>query len=334
MKVLVTGVAGFIGYHVAGRLLAGGATVAGLDNLSPYYDVGLKRARLADLEARYGFEAAVIDIADRAAFEAFAVAAAPEVVIHFAAQAGVRAGLTDPGAYVASNLVGFANLLEICRRLRPAHLLYASSSSVYGANPRQPLREADAADRPLSLYAATKLANEALAHSYSHLFAIPATALRFFTVYGEWGRPDMAFFTFARALRERRPVKVFNHGRMARDFTYIGDAVEAVARLIDRPPPGDGVDPHRMVNIASGRRVPLLELITALEKALGCKARLEFEEMQPGDVPETWADTDLLQKLTGFEPKVSVSEGIDRFARWLSTYEPTPQRGEGRVRGR
>jgi UDP-glucuronate 4-epimerase len=327
MKVLITGVAGFIGYHVAARLLADGAQVSGLDSLSTYYDVTLKQARLSDLRTRFGFEAAVIDIADRARFEDFAAAATPEVVIHLAAQAGVRASLTDPASYVVSNLVGFANLLEICRHLAPRHLLYASSSSVYGASAGRPLGEGDAADRPLSLYAATKRANEALAYSYSHLFAVPATGLRFFTVYGEWGRPDMAFFTFARALREGRPIRVFNHGRMARDFTYIGDAVEALVGLMGHPPqPADGVAPHRIVNIASGRRVPLLEFIAALEHALGRKALMEWAAMQPGDVPETWADTRLLHELTGFKPRVGVAEGIERFARWLCAYEPlSPQ---------
>ena len=327
MRVLITGVAGFIGYHVAARLLGDGATVRGLDNLSPYYDVGLKRARLADLEARFGFAADHVDIADAARLREAVARAEPEVVVHLAAQAGVRYSMTDPQSYVVSNLVGFANLLEACRATAPRHLLYASSSSVYGASSRQPLREDEAVSRPVSLYAATKLANEAMAYSYSHLYRFPATGLRFFTVYGEWGRPDMAFFSFARAMREGRPIRVFNHGAMARDFTYVGDAVEAVVRLIGLPPPhtGDGAEvaPHRIINIASGRRVPLLEFIAALEKALDCRAEKVFEAMQPGDVPETWADTGLLEKLTGYSARVPVAEGVARFGRWLSSYAET-----------
>ncbi len=323
MRVLITGVAGFLGYHVAARLLGDGATVSGLDNLSPYYDIGLKQARLSDLKNRFGFVAANIDITERELLEDFTAAAAPEVVIHFAAQAGVRFSITSPQSYVASNLVGFANLLEICRRNPPGHLLYASSSSVYGASRRQPLREADPVSRPVSFYAATKLANEAMAHSYSHLYGIPATGLRFFTVYGEWGRPDMAFFDFASRMREGRPIRVFNNGDLARDFTYVDDAVEAVVRLIDKPPRPDaaaGAAPHRIVNVASGRRVALLEFIAALEKALDCRAEKIFEGMQPGDVPETWADTSVLEKLTGFTPRFAVAEGVERFGRWFRSY--------------
>jgi UDP-glucuronate 4-epimerase len=250
-------------------------------------------------------------------------------VIHLAAQAGVRHSLTEPASYVASNLVGFANLLEVCRRTTPRHLLYASSSSVYGASRRQPLREVDAATQPISLYAATKLANEALAYSYSHLYAIPATALRFFTVYGEWGRPDMALFTFAGAIRAGHPIRVFNRGELARDFTYIEDAVEAVVRLIDKPPEkgAEGSAPHRLVNIASGRRVALMDFIAALEKALGKKAELVLEAMQPGDVRETWADISRLRELTGFTPRVSIEGGVERFVRWLCGYGDTGKRG-------
>jgi UDP-glucuronate 4-epimerase len=325
MRVLITGVAGFLGYHLAARLLGDGATVRGLDNLSPYYDVGLKQARLRDLKNRFGFEAAGIDITDREPLEDFLRRAAPDVVVHLAAQAGVRFSITNPQSYVASNLVGFANLLEICRRCPPGHLLYASSSSVYGASRRQPLKEADPATRPVSFYAATKLANEAMAHSYSHLFGIPATGLRFFTVYGEWGRPDMAFFGFASAMREGRPIRVFNNGDLARDFTYVDDAVEAVVRLIARPPAvGEPTStPHRVVNIGSGRRVPLREFIAALEKALGTRAEIVLEAMQPGDVLETWADTQLLQELTGFTARISVAEGVERFGRWFRSYVET-----------
>ncbi len=325
MRVLITGVAGFLGYHLARRLLGDGATVRGLDNLSPYYDVGLKQARLSDLKNRFGFEAAAIDITDREPLEDFLRRAAPDVVVHLAAQAGVRFSITNPQSYVASNLVGFANLLEVCRRCPPGHLLYASSSSVYGASRRQPLREADPATQPVSFYAATKLANEAMAHSYSHLFGIPATGLRFFTVYGEWGRPDMAFFDFASAMREGRPIRVFNNGDLARDFTYVDDAVEAVVRLIARPPQVGELTsaPHRVVNVGSGRRVPLREFIAALEKALGIRAEMVPEAMQPGDVLETWADTRLLRELTGFTARISVAEGVERFGRWFRSYVET-----------
>jgi UDP-glucuronate 4-epimerase len=321
MRILVTGVAGFIGYHLAKRLLAAGHKLSGLDNLSPYYDVELKKARLEDLHRHFGFTAEIGDIADRGTFGRIIQHADAEVIIHLAAQAGVRYSLTNPDAYVSSNLVGFANLLECCRNHPPRHLLYASSSSVYGNAGHLPSRESDAADKPLSIYAATKRANEVMAYSYSHLFGIRATGLRFFTVYGEWGRPDMAFFSFADAILSGRPITVYNEGCMARDFTYVADAVEAVLRLLDASPPASQASaPHRIVNIASGRQVPLLDFIAALEHALGRRADKRYEAMQAGDVTETWADTSLLTDLTGFAPQIAVDEGIARFADWFMSW--------------
>jgi UDP-glucuronate 4-epimerase len=321
MRVLITGVAGFIGYHLAARLLAEGHEITGLDNLSSYYDVGLKKARLHELKSRFGFDAAIFDITDRDSLDRMFVGARPDVVVHLAAQAGVRYSLTNPEAYVASNLVGFANMLEVCRKYPPRHLLYASSSSVYGNAARLPLSESDPTDRPLSIYAATKKANEAMAHSYSHLFALPATGLRFFTVYGEWGRPDMAFFSFARDMLSNQPITVYNGGKMSRDFTYVGDAVESVARLMDRPPvASEGRAPSGIVNIASGRRVPILDFIAALESALGKTAEKRYAEMQPGDVTETWADTAKLTALTGFAPQTRIDQGIARFADWYKSW--------------
>jgi UDP-glucuronate 4-epimerase len=321
MRVLITGVAGFIGYHLAKRLLSEGHEISGLDNLSPYYDVELKKARLEDLHRQSGLTPTICDIADAEALDRLIAHAKAEIIVHLAAQAGVRYSLTNPEAYVASNLVGFANILESCRRHKPRHLLYASSSSVYGNGATLPSRESDRTDMPLSIYAATKRANEGMAYSYSHLFGIPATGLRFFTVYGEWGRPDMAFFSFADAILSDRPITIYNDGNMARDFTYVSDAVEAVFRLFDCPPQqSDRIAAHRIVNIASGRRVPLLDFVSALESALGKRAEKRYEEMQAGDVTETWADTSLLVELTGFAPQTKVSEGTARFAQWFKTW--------------
>jgi UDP-glucuronate 4-epimerase len=322
MKILVTGVAGFIGYHVARRLLADGHSVRGLDNLSLYYDVELKKARLEDLHRRFGFTPDICDIADQAALRGVVQAAEAEIIVHLAAQAGVRYSLTNPEAYVASNLVGFANLLECCRKHPPRHLLYASSSSVYGDSASLPSRESDPTDKPLSVYAATKQANERMAYSYSHLFGIRATGLRFFTVYGEWGRPDMAIFRFADAIRSDQPISIYNHGQMARDFTYVGDAVEAVVRLFNtQPSASDGPVPHRIVNIASGQQVPLPSLIASLEHVLGKTAVKQYADLQPGDVTETWADTALLAELTGFIPQTAVDEGLARFAQWFKSWQ-------------
>ena len=325
MRVLVTGVAGFIGYHVAKRLLCEGHIVSGLDNLSSYYDVELKKARLGDLNRAFGFSPAICNIADADALDRVFQNAEAEVIIHLAAQAGVRYSLTHPDTYVSSNLVGFANLLESCRNHPPRHLLYASSSSVYGNGDTLPSRETARADTPLSLYAATKRANEAMAYSYAHLFGVPATGLRFFTVYGEWGRPDMAFFSFADAILSNRSITVYNGGLMARDFTYVGDAVEAVVRLINViPASAGGSAPHRIVNVASGRRVPLLDFIAALEHALGRKADKQYQSMHAADVTETWADTSLLTELTGFEPQAKLETGVARFADWFKSWHDRP----------
>lgn len=323
MKILITGVAGFIGHQVAARFLASGAEVQGIDNLSDYYDVALKKARLADLRNRFGFAASISDVAHAAALEALLARARPDIVIHLAAQAGVRYSLTHPQSYTTSNLDGFANILEACRRTPPRHLLYASSSSVYGGNTKLPFSETDAADRPLSYYAATKRANEMMAHSYSHLFGLPATGLRFFTVYGDWGRPDMAFFGFAEKILAGTPIPVFNGGRMKRDFTYGGDVAEAVVRLCDAIPDATSGAPHRVVNVATGRTVPLMAFIAALENALGRKAEIDFQPHQPGDMFETLADTERLRSLIGYVPDTSYEEGIARFARWYLDYRRT-----------
>jgi UDP-glucuronate 4-epimerase len=321
MRILVTGTAGFIGYHLTRALLERGHVVSGLDNLSPYYDVALKKARLEDLHRQYAFTPTICDIADREALELLVARAEAEIIVHLAAQAGVRYSLVNPEAYVTSNLVGFSNILEACRNHPPRHLLYASSSSVYGNGQTLPSREIDRTDTPLSIYAASKRANEGMAYSYSHLFGLPATGLRFFTVYGEWGRPDMAFFSFAEAMLSNQPITIYNDGRMARDFTYVGDAVEAVLRLIDRTPPAAGGRvPHRIVNIASGRSVPLLDFIAVLEGALGKTAEKRYQAMQAGDVAETWADTSVLAELTGYTPQTTVEEGISRFARWFRSW--------------
>jgi UDP-glucuronate 4-epimerase len=327
VKILVTGAAGFIGMHVAQALLARGDEVVGVDNLNDYYDVGLKHARLARLRGP-GFAARTLDIADRAALEGVFAREAFDTVVHLAAQAGVRHSLTHPHAYAQSNLVGFLNVLEECRRHRIGHLVYASSSSVYGGNTKQPFAEDDPVDQPVSLYAATKKANELMGHSYSHLYGFAATALRFFTVYGPWGRPDMAYYTFTRELLAGRPVPLFNRGRMRRDFTYIDDIVAGVVAVLDRPP-GRGADTaarHRVLNIGSHRPVPLLDFIAELERALGVRARLDLQPMQPGDVTDTFADVTRLQALTGARPETPLREGIERFVAWYLEYHAHEQR--------
>lgn len=325
MNILITGVAGFIGYHVARLLLKDGHSITGFDSLSDYYDVELKRGRLAQLKTEFGFESQLIDVADAKAVKRVFAEANAEIVIHLAAQAGVRYSLTHPEAYAQSNLLGFTHILEACRSLPPKHLLYASSSSVYGANRSLPFRESDPADQPVSFYAATKRANEAMAYSYSHLFRIPATALRFFTVFGEWGRPDMAFFSFSEAILSGRPITLFNQGQMARDFTYVGDVAEAIAKLMHKPPAEAGQAPHRVVNIASGRRVALADFVSALERAFGRAAIKTFADMQAGDVVETWGDISLLKEITGFAPSTSIDDGVKRFARWFEAYRLTRQ---------
>lgn len=311
MKVLVTGVAGFIGMHAARRLLARGDEVYGVDNLSPYYAVELKKDRLKQLGDIH-FEK--IDLADAASLGKFFDGVKPEAVLHLAAQPGVRYSLANPAAYVESNLVGFANLLECCRRLPPRHLVFASSSSVYGANPKLPWSEADNADHPVSLYGATKKSNELMAHVYHHLYRIPATGLRYFTVYGPWGRPDMSPVLFAKAIVEGKPIPVFNHGDMRRDFTYVDDIVEGTLRVLDKP------SPYAIFNIGNHTPVRLLDYIAMLERALGRKAKLEMKPMQPGDVKDTYADTSALAKAVGFAPHTPLEVGLARFAEWFKSY--------------
>jgi UDP-glucuronate 4-epimerase len=332
MRMLVTGAAGFIDFHLCDCLLRDGFTVIGLDDITPYYDIALKEARCRLLKERYGFEVELINIVDRAALQAIWREARPERVVHLAAQAGVRYSLENPATYVDSNLVGFANVLECCRELPPQHLLYASSSSVYGANP-VPWSEHQPTDHPVSFYAATKKSNEVMAHSYAALFGFPATGLRFFTVYGEWGRPDMAFFKFADAIMRGTAIELYNDGRSTRDFTYVGDAVEAVVRIARHPPsaspnPSGSIDPaaspvapHRVINIASGRRVALTEFVDTIATAVGRRPDIRLRDMMPGDIADTWGDVTLLEALTGYVPDTPLREGIERFARWyMQTY--------------
>ena len=318
MKVLVTGAAGFIGMHCAERLLERGDEVIGADNLSPYYAVQLKQDRLRRLEGRRGFRFERIDLADATALEPLFAATQPELVLHLAAQPGVRASLERPAATVQANLVAFANLLECCRRHPPRHLVYASSSSVYGSNAKLPWSESDRVDHPVSLYAATKKANELMAHVYSHVYGLAATGLRYFTVYGPWGRPDMSPMLFAHAIMDGKPIQVFNHGDMRRDFTYIDDAVEATVRVLDQAPAGS--PPWRVLNVGNRQPVALLDYIALLERALGRQAVKEMKPMQPGDVPATYADTRALEALTGFAPATPLEEGLARFAAWFKSY--------------
>jgi UDP-glucuronate 4-epimerase len=326
--IVLTGVAGFIGYHLADRLLRDGCEVVGVDSLNEYYDPRLKRARLDRLQGRPGFRFERLDLADRAAIPALFAAARPTLVVHLAAQAGVRYSLTNPHAYVDANLVGFLNVLEGCRRQSVRHLVYASTSSVYGANTRMPFSVHDNVDHPVSLYAATKKANELMAHTYAHLYGLPCTGLRFFTVYGPWGRPDMAMFLFTEAMLAGRPIQVFNHGRMRRDFTYVDDIVEGVRRVADRvpagdpawsgerPDPGTSRAPYRTYNIGNNRPVELMDVVAILERQLGVEAVKEMLPLQPGDVPETFADVDDLIRDVGFRPATPIEVGIERFVRW------------------
>ena len=332
MRVLVTGAAGFIGSHVAQRLLDRGDTVVGLDNLNNYYEVTLKEARLARLTGQPGFRFAKLNLEDREGMAALFAAERPQRVIHLAAQAGVRYSLENPLAYIDSNIIGFTNILEGCRHNGVEHLAYASSSSVYGGNTRLPFSEHDNIDHPVSLYAATKKANELMAHTYSHLFRLPTTGLRFFTVYGPWGRPDMALFLFTRAILDGRPIDVFNRGNMVRDFTYIDDIVEGVIRVVDRPAeadpafdparpdPGTSNAPYRVFNIGNSQPTPLNDYIEALEAALRRKAERNLLPMQPGDVPATSANTDELNAWVGFKPATPVREGVRRFVEWYRGY--------------
>jgi len=325
--VLVTGAAGFIGMHVAHRLLGQGHDVVGVDNLNAYYDPHLKQARIKNLEAFSKFKFERIDIAERQSITQLFAAHRFPAVVHLAAQAGVRHSLADPHAYVDANITGFLNVLEGCRHAECRHLVYASSSSVYGANSRIPFRVSDNVDHPLSLYGATKRANELMAHAYAHLFALPATGLRFFTVYGPWGRPDMAMWLFTEAILENRPIKLFNNGHMRRDFTYVDDAVEAVVRLVRCPPapnparsqndPATSLAPWRVYNVGNSKPVEVTEVVRLIEEALGKPAVRELLPMQPGDVPQTCADAADLERAVGFRPDTPIGEGIRRFVDWF-----------------
>jgi UDP-glucuronate 4-epimerase len=330
--VLVTGAAGFIGFCFARRLLERGCPVIGVDSVNHYYDPALKQARLAKLNEHPGFTFHRLDLADRAATERLFGGGRFRRVVHLAAQAGVRHSLQNPHAYLDANLAGFLNVLEGCRGAGTRHLIYASSSSVYGANTRLPFSVHDNVDHPLSLYAATKKANEAMAHAYSKLYGLPATGLRFFTVYGPWGRPDMAMFIFTKSILEGRPIRLFNHGQMRRDFTYVDDIVEAMERLLDRPPDGDpnwsgdapdpssSSAPWRLYNIGNNRSVEVTKVVDLLECALGRKAVKELVDMQPGDVPETCADIGDLMRDVGFRPATPIEEGISRFVSWYREF--------------
>jgi len=333
MHILVTGAAGFIGFHVARRLLEDGHSVTGFDGMTSYYDVALKRARVSLLRDSPHFSFVEGMLEDREALSHAAGLQHPEIILHLAAQAGVRYSIEAPEAYIDSNLRGSWSVLELARALKPRHLLMASTSSVYGANEHVPFGECDRADEPLSLYAATKKGMEAMAHSYAHLFDIPSTMFRFFTVYGPWGRPDMALFKFVDAISAGRPIDVYGHGKMARDFTYIDDLVEAIIRLAAVVPGEDNRQatvadtlsrnaPYRVVNIAGGRPTPLMDFIAAIEACLGSKAELNMMDMQPGDVPQTFAEPALLKALTGYVPGTPVEAGVRAFVQWYREYRP------------
>ncbi|MBB3143481.1 NAD-dependent epimerase [Halomonas organivorans] len=332
MKLLITGIAGFIGHAVAKRLAGQGHEIVGIDNLNDYYDVALKQARLDDLADCQDVRFERLDLAERAAVAGLFEAEGFDRVIHLAAQAGVRYSLENPHAYADANLVGHLNVLEGCRHGRVGHLVYASSSSVYGANDKVPFATSDNVDHPISLYAATKKANELMAHTYSHLYDLPTTGLRFFTVYGPWGRPDMAMFKFTRAVLAGEPLPVFNHGDMSRDFTYIDDIVEGIVRILDVVPerrpraaveagsPDTGTAPYALYNIGHGSPVALMDFVRAVENATGREAVCDFQPMQPGDVPRTWADTEALFEATGYRPRIGVEEGVHRFVEWYREY--------------
>jgi len=331
-KIMVTGAAGFIGYHLSERLLQRGDEVVGVDNLNDYYDVTLKHARLNRLRRHSGFTFHQVDIADRVAIPALFASERPQRVVNLAAQAGVRYSITNPHAYIDSNIQGFINILEGCRHHEVEHLVYASSSSVYGSNTNMPFSIHDNVDHPISLYAATKKANELMAHTYSHLYRLPTTGLRFFTVYGPWGRPDMALFLFTKAILSGQPIQVFNYGKMRRDFTYIDDIVEGIIRVLDRtaspnpawtgaePDPGTSSAPFRVYNIGNHTPVELLDMIGIVEKCLGREAVKEMLPMQPGDVPATCADIEDLEADTGFTPATPIAVGIERFITWYREY--------------
>ena len=337
MTCLVTGAAGFIGFHLSSRLLERGTPVLGFDNINPYYDPALKRARLKQLQAtaeRTGtnFQLIEADLEDRAAVEAAFETHKPSQVVNLAAQAGVRYSIENPAAYIQANLVGFGHVLEGCRHHNIKHLVYASSSSVYGGNTNLPFSEQQGVDHPVSLYAASKKANELMAHTYSHLYGLPATGLRFFTVYGPWGRPDMALFLFTKAILAGEPIQVFNNGQMVRDFTYVDDIIESLLRVLDKPAtpdpafdlsqpnPASSWAPHRVFNIGNSNPTPLMDYIGAIELALGITATKTFLPMQPGDVPATAADTSALEAWTGFKPNTPVREGVARFVTWYREF--------------
>ena len=335
--VLITGAAGFIGFHLSKRLLVQGTPVVGFDNVNPYYDPALKRARIAELQATSertgtGFHLIKADLEDRLAVEKAFEVYKPQRVVNLAAQAGVRYSIENPAAYIQSNLVGFGHILEGCRHHGVEHLVYASSSSVYGGNTNLPFSEHQGVDHPVSLYAASKKANELMAHTYSHLYGLPATGLRFFTVYGPWGRPDMALFLFTKAILANEPIQVFNNGKMVRDFTYVDDIIESLIRVLEKPAapdpffdpaqpdPATSWTPHRVFNIGNSNPTPLMDYIEAIEDALGIKATKEFLPMQPGDVPATSADTSALEAWTGFRPDTPVKEGVASFVTWYKKF--------------
>ena len=332
MKILVTGAAGFIGARLCEQLLARGDQVVGLDNLNNYYDVALKEARLARLLPHANFEFHRLDIVDRAGLERLIKAAQPQRVMHLAAQAGVRYSIQNPHAYVEANVLGFMNILEACRHQRVEHLVYASTSSVYGANTKMPFSVHDNVDHPVSFYAATKKANELMAHTYSHLYQLPTTGLRFFTVYGPWGRPDMSLFLFTRKILAGEPIDVFNHGHHRRDFTYVDDIVEGVMRCLDRvatgspswnaahPDPGTSAAPYRLYNIGNNSPVELMDFIGTLERCLGIEAKKNFLPLQLGDVPDTYADVTALVDDVGYQPATSIATGIANFVTWYKEY--------------
>lgn len=331
MRYLITGTAGFVGFHIANRLLDDGHQVLGVDGMTPFYDVELKEARHAGLQKKDAFRSCRCMLEDLATIDGVILDFKPEVVVHLAAQAGVRYSLENPRIYINSNIVGTFNVLELCRRLRPSHLLVASTSSVYGITAERPLAETSETDHPVSLYAASKKSAEVMAHCYSHLWDISTTVFRFFTVYGPWGRPDMAPFRFVQRILAGQPIDIYNHGRMERDFTYIDDLVEAIVRLCGRPPVRGAAPaaatgstsqmaPYRVVNIGGGRPVGLLEFIGEIERAVGRTAKRNYMDMQMGDVPRTEASTDLLQALTGYSPRTPLSQGVTEFVRWYRDY--------------